>query len=138
MTRLPPARLRRGVVAASAGNHAQGVALAAQKLQCKAVIVMPRHTQKIKSQAVAALGAKVILQGANFDDSYAAAADIARRRGAVFIPPFDDPDIIAGNGTIAAEILRQHPAPLHAIFARWAAAVCWPESPPMPRRCAPK
>ena len=116
MTRLPPARLRRGVVAASAGNHAQGVALAAQKLQCKAVIVMPRHAQKIKVAAVAALGAKVILQGANFDDSYAAAADIARRRGAVFIPPFDDPDIIAGNGTIAAEILRQHPAPLHAIF----------------------
>ncbi len=116
MTRLPPARLAAGVVAASAGNHAQGVALAAQKMQCPATIVMPKYAQKIKVAAVVAKGAKVILQGENFDESYALAADMARQSGAVFIPPFDDADIIAGNGTIAAEILRQHPAPLHAIF----------------------
>ena len=116
MTRLPPARLRRGVVAASAGNHAQGVALAAQKLHCRAVIAMPLHAQKIKVAAVRALGARVVLHGDSFDDSYLYARRLARAENAAFIPPFDDPDIIAGNGTIAAEILRQHAAPLHAIF----------------------
>ena len=116
MTRLPPARLRRGVVAASAGNHAQGVALAAQKLHCRAIIVMPLHAQKIKVAAVRALGARVILRGDAFDDSYLFARRLARDEKAAFIPPFDDADIIAGNGTIAAEILRQHAAPLHAIF----------------------
>lgn len=116
MTRLPPARLRRGVVAASAGNHAQGVALAARHLHCRAAIVMPRHTQKIKVDAVRARGARVVLQGDSFDESQAAARQLAREERATFIPPFDDADIIAGNGTIAAEILRQHPGPLHAIF----------------------
>ncbi|MGI9306192.1 MAG: threonine ammonia-lyase, biosynthetic [Gammaproteobacteria bacterium] len=116
MKRLPAARLQRGVVAASAGNHAQGVAMSAQKLQCRAVIVMPRHAQKIKVAAVRKRGAKVILRGDTFDESDRFARRLAREENAAFIPPFDDPDIIAGNGTIAAEMLRQHPAPLHAIF----------------------
>ncbi|MDM5147151.1 threonine ammonia-lyase, biosynthetic [Candidatus Persebacteraceae bacterium Df01] len=116
MTRLPAARLKKGVIAASAGNHAQGVALSAQKLGCRASIFMPRHAQRIKVEAVRARGAKVVLTGDSFDDANLTAQQTARETGAVFIPPFDDKDIIAGNGTIAAEILRQHPAPLQAIF----------------------
>ena len=117
MTRLAPARLARGVVAASAGNHAQGVALAARRLGCQAAIVMPRHTQRIKVSAVRAFGSpRVILTGENFDEANAAARELARKERAVFIPPFDDWDVIAGNATIAAEILRQHPDPIHAIF----------------------
>ena len=116
MTRLPPARLRRGVVAASAGNHAQGVALAAQRLRCRASIVMPRYAQKIKVAAVRARGAKVVLHGETFDDADQFARRLATEECATFISPFDDADIIAGNGTIAAEILRQHPMPLHAVF----------------------
>ncbi|MGI9296727.1 MAG: threonine ammonia-lyase, biosynthetic [Gammaproteobacteria bacterium] len=116
MTRLSPARLRRGVVAASAGNHAQGVAAAAARLRCRAAIVMPRYAQKIKVAAVRARGAKVVLHGDSFDDADIFARRLAAEERATFIPPFDDADIIAGNGTIAAEILRQHPAPLHAIF----------------------
>ena len=114
MTLASRARLARGVVAASAGNHAQGVALAARKIGCRATVVMPRHTQRLKIAAVKALGAKVVLHGDHFDDAYARA--YARERGALFIHPFDDADVIAGNGTVAAEILRQHPAPLFAIF----------------------
>ena len=116
MTRIPPARLARGVVAASAGNHAQGVALAAKRLHCQAAIVMPRHTQRIKVAAVRAFGAKVILTGENFDEANAAAREMARSEKAVFIPPFDDWDVITGNATIAAEILRRHPNPIHAVF----------------------
>ena len=116
MTRLPAARLRHGVVAASAGNHAQGVALAAKKLGCRATIVMPRHAQHIKVAAARARGARVVLVGESFDDSNAAAQQMAKEEKSLFIPPFDDADIIAGNGTAAAEILRQHPAPLRAIF----------------------
>ena len=116
MTKLPAARLARGVVAASAGNHAQGVALAAQKLKCRASIVMPRHAQKIKVAAVRALGARVVLHGDSYDDADLFARQLASEERATFIPPFDDADIIAGNGTIAAEMLRQHPAPIHAIF----------------------
>ena len=116
MTRLSPARLARGVVAASAGNHAQGVAMAARRLHCQAAIVMPRHTQRIKVSAVRALGGRVVLSGENFDEAYAAARQLARAEGALFIPPFDDWDVIAGNATIAAEIFRQHPEPIHAIF----------------------
>ena len=106
----------RGVVAASAGNHAQGVALAARRLGCKAIIAMPRHTQRIKVDAVRALGAKTVLTGETFDDAYAAARALARAENAIFVPPFDDKGVIAGNATIAAEILRQHPGPLAAIF----------------------
>ena len=116
MTRLPAARLRHGVVAASAGNHAQGVALAAKNLGCRATIVMPRHAQHIKVAAARARGARVVLVGESFDDSNAAAQQMAKEEKSLFIPPFDDADIIAGNGTAAAEILRQHPAPLRAIF----------------------
>lgn len=116
MTSLPQASLKRGIVAASAGNHAQGVALAAKKLKCKASIVMPKRTQEIKISAVRALEARVILQGHSFDEANAFAKNFAKKKGAVFIPPFDDIDVIAGNGTIAAEILRQHPAPIDTIF----------------------
>lgn len=116
MRRLPPARLKNGVVAASAGNHAQGVAWAAKRLGVKATIVMPLHTQRIKIAAVRSYGAQALLDGEAFDDSYARARALAQERGMLFIPPFDDADIIAGNGTVAAEILRQHPAPLQAVF----------------------
>ena len=114
MRRLPPAVLARGVVAASAGNHAQGVAWAARHLSCPATIVMPGHTPRIKTAAVRALGAKVIFHGDSFDEADVFAQ--AQAKGATYIHPFDDEDVIAGNGTIAAEILRQHPDGLHAIF----------------------
>lgn len=116
MTRISPARRRRGVVAASAGNHAQGVALAAQKLQCPATIVMPRHVQKIKAEAVQTYHPKIILHGDSFDEANQHAKRLASKKNAIFIPSFDDVDVIAGNGTIAAEILRQHPDTLHTIF----------------------
>ncbi len=116
MALLDPARLQAGVVAASAGNHAQGVALAAQKLGCRAVIVMPVTTPQIKIAAVAAKGAEVILEGESYDDAFAHALKLVRDTGATLIHPYDDPDIIAGQGTIAMEILRQHPSPIHAIF----------------------
>ena len=116
MSRMRPAQLRRGVVAASAGNHAQGVAWAAKRLCIRAVIVMPAHTQRIKVAAVRAFGARVLLEGESFDDAQVRARKVAAAEGMVFIPPFDDADVIAGNGTIAAEVLRQHPKPLQAIF----------------------
>ena len=117
MTQMTAARLACGVVAASAGNHAQGVALAAKRLGCRAVVVMPRYTQKIKIDSVRARGAKVILHGDDVNESFIYAKNLAREEGATFIHPFDDADVIAGQGTVAAEILRAHPAPLHAIFA---------------------
>jgi threonine dehydratase len=116
MVSLPPARLRRGVIAASAGNHAQGVALAAQRLGCRAVIVMPVTTPRIKVDAVQARGAEVHLFGDSYADAYEEAARIKRRRGLAFVHPYDDPDVIAGQGTIGMEILRQHAGPLDAIF----------------------
>lgn len=116
MVQLPPEQLRRGIVAASAGNHAQGVALAARHLGYKAVIVMPVHVQNIKMEAVSSYGAEIVLHGDSFDEVNAFALELAAKRGAVVIPPFDDADIIAGNGTIAAEILRQHSAPLDVVF----------------------
>ncbi len=116
MTRMGAAQLAGGVVAASAGNHAQGVAWSAKKLGVPAIIVMPVHTQRIKVAAVKAYGAQVKLHGEVFDDSYLYANALAKERGMTFIPPFDDADVIAGNGTIAAEILRHHPQPLQAIF----------------------
>src|SRR5207253_733138 len=96
MAGLPPARLAKGVIAASAGNHAQGVALAAQKLGCRAVIVMPVTTPRIKINAVAARGAEVILQGDSYDEAYAHAVRIRRRRGLTFVHPYNDPEVIAG------------------------------------------
>ena len=116
MAQLAPADLKRGVICASAGNHAQGVALAAKRLGARAVIVMPVTTPAVKVQAVKARGAEVILFGDMFDDAYAHARAIEARQGLTFIHPFDDPDVIAGQGTIGVEILRQQQGPLHAIF----------------------
>jgi len=108
--------LPNGVIAASAGNHAQGVALAAQTLGLRAVIVMPETTPPIKVDAVRRRGAEIVLQGDTFDDAFAHAQTLIDQEGLVYIPPYDDPDIIAGQGTVAAEILRAHPDPIHAVF----------------------
>ncbi len=116
MVRLSPAALARGVIAASAGNHAQGVALAAQKLKCRATIVMPITTPQIKISAVAARGAKVVLEGDSYDAAYAHSRLLARRHKLTFVHPYDDPDVIAGQGTIAMEILRQTQRRIDAIF----------------------
>jgi threonine dehydratase len=116
MAGLPRARLAKGVIAASAGNHAQGVALAAQRLGCRAVIVMPVTTPRIKVNAVAARGAQVVLHGDSYDAAYAHAKRLQRRRRLTFVHPYNDPEVIAGQGTIGLEILRQHPRPIDAIF----------------------
>ena len=116
MAQLSPADRARGVIAASAGNHAQGVALAAQKLGCAATIVMPITTPHIKISAVEARGATVVLYGDSYSDAYARALALQRQSRATFVHPYDDPDVIAGQGTIGMEILRQWQAPLDAIF----------------------
>jgi threonine dehydratase len=116
MAGLPRERLRKGVIAASAGNHAQGVALAAQRLGCKAVIVMPVTTPRIKIEAVKARGAEVVLHGDSYAEAYQKAMALKRRRGLTFVHPYDDPEVIAGQGTVGMEILRQHPRPIDAIF----------------------
>src|SRR3954468_2400060 len=116
MAGLPKARLRRGVIAASAGNHAQGVALAAQRLGCRAVIVMPVTTPRIKVDAVRSRGAEVRLYGDTYSEAHEEAQRARRKRGLVFVHPYDDPEVIAGQGTIGMEIVRQHPGKLDAIF----------------------
>jgi threonine dehydratase len=116
MASLPRARLDKGVIAASAGNHAQGVALAAQRLGCRAVIVMPVTTPRIKVEAVAALGAEIVLHGDSYADAYEKSIELKRKKGLVFVHPYDDPEVIAGQGTIGMEILRQRPGALDAIF----------------------
>jgi threonine dehydratase len=116
MAHLSAAALGKGVICASAGNHAQGVALSARKLGCRAVIVMPTTTPKLKVDAVAALGGEVLLHGDSYSDAYAHALDVQKTQGLTFVHPFDDPDVIAGQGTIAMEILRQHEGPIDAIF----------------------
>ena len=116
MCRLSNTQLKRGVIAASAGNHAQGVALAAQKLGCRATVVMPITTPEIKINAVKQRGATVVLKGDTYAEAYAEARRLSRRRHLTFIHPYDDPDVIAGQGTVGMEILRQHPARLDAIF----------------------
>lgn len=116
MVRLNPSQLAKGVITASAGNHAQGVALSAQRLKCKATIVMPATTPQIKINAVANLSAEVVLYGDSFNDAYLHAMTLVEQTDAVYIPPFDDPDVIAGQGTIGMEILRQHPDHIDAIF----------------------
>jgi threonine dehydratase len=116
MARLPAPALRRGVIAASAGNHAQGVALAAQRLGCRAVIVMPVTTPRIKVDAVAARGAEVMLHGDSYSDAHERARKLQRLRRLTFVHPYDDPDVIAGQGTIGMEILRQATRPIDAIF----------------------
>ncbi len=116
MAGLPAHALARGVIAASAGNHAQGVALAASRLGCKAVIVMPVTTPRIKVDAVAARGAEVVLRGDSYDEAHAHARVLEKKRKLTFVHPYDDPDVIAGQGTIGLEILRQHTGPIDAIF----------------------
>ena len=116
MAGLPREKLERGVICASAGNHAQGVALAAQRLGIKATVVMPRTTPSIKIQAVRSRDAKVILHGETFDDANKHARELEAEKGHTFVHPYDDPDVIAGQGTVGMEILHQHPDPLTAIF----------------------
>jgi threonine dehydratase len=116
MVNLPADVLARGVVCASAGNHAQGVALSAAKLGCRATIVMPRTTPQIKVDAVRALGGHVVLHGDNYDEASAHAYELLRTEGLAFVHPYDDPDVIAGQGTIGLEILKQRPGDLDAIF----------------------
>ncbi|HNR21861.1 MAG TPA: threonine ammonia-lyase, biosynthetic [Steroidobacteraceae bacterium] len=106
----------RGVICASAGNHAQGVALAARRRGANAVVVMPVTTPHIKVQAVIDLGAETVLHGDDYDAAYEHALELARERGLVFVHPFDDPDVIAGQGTVAVEVLRQAGGDIDAIF----------------------
>jgi threonine dehydratase len=116
---LSPADLKRGVIAASAGNHAQGVALAAAKLDCKAIIVMPTTTPQVKIDAVISRGGssvKIVLHGDSYSDAYEHALSLEKKHQLTFVHPFDDPDVIAGQGTIAMEILQQHQEPIDAIF----------------------
>src|SRR5713101_2101315 len=116
MAHLAPAVRACGVIAASAGNHAQGVALAAQKLACPAVIVMPVTTPRIKIDAVQRLGAQVILHGDAYDEAHAHAEHVAAQQHLTFVHPYDDPEVIAGQGTVGVEILRQCGHPPQAIF----------------------
>jgi threonine dehydratase len=116
---LTPAQRKRGVICASAGNHAQGVALSAQKLGCRAVIVMPATTPQIKIDAVKKHGGamvEVVLAGESYDEAYAHALELEKSQKLAFVHPFDDPDVIAGQGTIGMEVLRQHPDPIDAVF----------------------
>lgn len=116
MAQLSVAERERGVITASAGNHAQGVALSAQVLGCEATIVMPATTPAIKVDAVAKRGAQVVLHGDSYDDAYTQAKVIAKRDKKVFVHPYDDPEVIAGQGTIGMELLRQARTPIDAIF----------------------
>ncbi len=116
MSRLTTAQRERGVICSSAGNHAQGVALSAQKLGIRAIIVMPRTTPAIKVDAVRRFGGKVVLHGDGYDEARQHAEKLMAERGLTYIPPYDDPDVIAGQGTVGMEILGQHPRPIHAIF----------------------
>lgn len=116
MRRLSQKQLARGVVAASAGNHAQGLAMAAQKLNVKATIVMPRTTPLIKVDAVRNWGARVVLHGDSYDEAAVYAKRLVEEKGMAYVHPFDDPDVIAGQGTVGMEIVRQHQHPLDALF----------------------
>ena len=116
VARLSDEQKARGVITASAGNHAQGLALAAQRLGVRAVIVMPRTTPELKVKGVLARGGEALLHGDAFPDALAHALQLAEREGMTFVPPYDDPDVIAGQGTVAMEILRQHSGRLDAIF----------------------
>ncbi len=116
MAHLSPAELKRGVICASAGNHAQGVALAAQKLNCKATIVMPVTTPKIKVDAVARRGAHVVLHGDSYHEASEYANKLSAAKKLTYVHPYDDPLVIAGQGTIGMEILRQHQHPIDAVF----------------------
>ena len=116
MAHLSAVQLQRGVICASAGNHAQGVALAAKRMGCKAMIVMPVTTPRVKVDAVRAHGGEVVLHGDSYSDAHVRALELEAEHGLTFVHPFDDPDVIAGQGTIAMEILRQHQGPIDAVF----------------------
>ena len=116
MAQLAPEQLARGVICASAGNHAQGVALSARRLGCKAIIVMPVTTPRLKLDAVLALGGEVVQHGDSYTDAHGHALELAKIHDYTFVHPFDDPDVIAGQGTVGMEILRQHQRPIHAVF----------------------
>ncbi|MBE9010792.1 threonine ammonia-lyase, biosynthetic, partial [Pseudanabaenaceae cyanobacterium LEGE 13415] len=116
MAQLSPDILAQGVIAASAGNHAQGVALGAKRLGTTAIIVMPVTTPQVKIDAVRSRGGQVVLHGDTYDDAYAHARQLEAEKGLTFVHPFDDPDVIAGQGTIGMEILRQYQQPIHAVF----------------------
>ena len=116
IARLPPAARAAGVICASAGNHAQGVALSAQHLGIQATIVMPVTTPSIKVDAVRYRGGTVVLHGDTFDEAFHQAVALGRERGLTFVHPYDDADVIAGQGTIGVELLHQHPEPIEAIF----------------------
>lgn len=119
MAHLTPTQLKRGVICASAGNHAQGVALSAAKLGCRALIVMPTTTPPLKIDAVRERGGnnvEIVLHGTSYSDAYKHALELEKEHKLSFVHPFDDPDVIAGQGTIGMEILRQHSGPIHAIF----------------------
>ena len=116
MAHLSPAQLKKGVICASAGNHAQGVALSAKRLGARAVIVMPTTTPGVKVDAVRGFGGEVVLFGDSYSDAYTHAVQLEKKEGLTFVHPFDDPDVIAGQGTIAMELLRQHQGRLDAVF----------------------
>ncbi len=119
MAHLNEAQLKRGVICASAGNHAQGVALSAAKLGCRALVVMPTTTPPLKIEAVRARGGadvEIVLFGDSYTDAYNHALTLEKEQKLTFVHPFDDPDVIAGQGTVGMEILRQHAGPIHAIF----------------------
>jgi len=113
---LPQSELDCGVICASAGNHAQGVALAARRKKVRAVVVMPLTTPTIKVEAVRTLDGEVVMHGDTYDDAYARALELATEQTLTFIHPFDDPEVIAGQGTIGREILEQAGEPISAIF----------------------
>ncbi len=113
---LPESARKKGVIAASAGNHAQGVALSGKRLGVPSLIVMPKTTPPIKVQTVRSLGARTILHGDSYDDAFEHAMKLVKKEGMVFVHPFDDPDVIAGQGTVGMEILRQHEDSLDAVF----------------------
>ena len=116
MAHMSAEQLKKGVICASAGNHAQGVALAASRLQARAVIVMPVTTPQVKVDAVRGFGGEVVLHGDSYTDAYHHALTLEKKQGLTYVHAFDDPDVIAGQGTIAMEILRQHQGPLDAVF----------------------
>ena len=116
MSHLSPAQLKKGVICASAGNHAQGVALSAQRLKTRAVIVMPTTTPQVKVDAVRSFDGEVVLFGDSYSDAYGHAVAVGKAEGLTFVHPFDDPDVIAGQGTVAMEVLRQHQGRLDAVF----------------------
>jgi threonine dehydratase len=116
MAQLSPEQLKRGVICASAGNHAQGVALSAERLHCRSVIVMPVTTPKLKIDAVRSYKGAVVLHGETYTEAYSHALELSKLHNYTFVHPFDDPDVIAGQGTVGMEILRQHQHPIHGVF----------------------